>query len=317
MRRVKVWSCIGITMLLMGGALVRGYDQPAVNLGFTSFLDGIPPAGPGWYVANYVQFYQSDTFKDADGNTLPFPDPKLKAWINLLQVIYQSDLKCPWTGGAPGLNVMLPYVDIDVSYGAAGPFPVAGDSGFGDLLVGPFMQWIRMGPRGPVFAQRVELQCIFPTGEYDADAQINPGANVFSFNPYWAGTWFSSPKTEVSARIHYLWNETNNDPPAAGPDGAPDKVQAGQAVHANFSASYQVLDPLRLGINGYYLKQINNSDVDGASASGTKEQVLGMGPGALFSFSQATHVFFNMYIETATENRPQGERYNLRFVHHF
>lgn len=120
----------------------------------------------------------------------------------------------------------------------------------------------------------------------------------------------------MSARIHYLWNDTNDDP-APRPGGAPDKVQAGQAVHANFSASYQVIEPLRLGVNGYYLKQITNTEVDGTSESGTKEQVLGIGPGALYSFSRSTHLFFNAYIETATENRTQGERYNLRFVHHF
>ncbi len=316
MRRIKTGFIAGVAMLWMCGTAVMGYDLPAVNLGFTSFLDGIPPAGPGWYVANYLQYYQSDSFKDADGKTLPFPDPELKAWINLLQVMYLSEAKCPLTGGAIGLDVILPYADIDVDYGAAGPFPVAGDSGFGDLLVGPFLQWVKMGEQGPVFAHRVELQCIFPTGEYDSDAQINPGANVFSFNPYWAGTWFCAPSAEVSARIHYLWNASNDDP-APRPGGAPDKVQAGQAVHANFSVSYQVLEPLRLGVNGYYLKQIEKTKVDGVSEAGSEEQVLGLGAGALYSFSRDTHLFFNMYVETAAENRPEGERYNVRLVHHF
>jgi len=103
---------------------------------------------------------------------------------------------------------------------------------------------------------RIELSVILPTGNYSANEALNPGANFFSFNPYWAGTLFITPKLTVSTRLHYLWNAKNTDPYDPGATGIKD-TQAGQAVHANFAASYEVIPKkLRLGINGYALKQI-------------------------------------------------------------
>jgi hypothetical protein len=73
---------------------------------------------------------------------------------------------------------------------------------------------------------------------------------------------------------------------------------------------------LRIGINGYYLKQFTNSEVDGHGIPDSREQVLGIGPGMLYSFSQNDHVFFNTYFETAAENRTEGTRVILRWTHH-
>lgn len=81
-------------------------------------------------------------------------------------------------GGNIGINFILPEVSPHLSYGAAGPFPQAGSSGFGDLLVEPFIQWPPvMGENGSKFFQRVELQLLLPTGEYDRNREVNPGSN--------------------------------------------------------------------------------------------------------------------------------------------
>ncbi len=89
-------------------------------------------------------------------------------------------------------------------------------------------------------------------------------------------------------------------------------------MHLNFASSYELLEKrLHAGINGYYLKQTTDTQVDGDSVSGRKEQVLGIGPGFVFHWSQNTHFFVNVYFETAVENRSEGQRYNFRWVQHF
>lgn len=281
----------------------NAFDQPSVNLGFTSFLDGGPPAGPGYYFTEYLQYYTSDKLVD-----LPVPGAEVEAFVSLNQFIYQSD-QVLLLGGKWGLDIIQPIVHLDSS-----PIPDNG-TGLGDLLVGPYLQWDPiMGEHGPLFMHRIELQTIYPTGEYDSDKALNPGSNFFSFNPYWAGTVFFGPKVTSSFRLHYLWNDENDSP---NTPGATKETQAGQAVHANFAADYELLPrQLRVGVNGYYLRQITDSKVDGKDVPG-EEEVLGIGPGALYSFSQDTHLFANVYVETEAAYRPEGERYVLRLVHHF
>ena len=174
-----------------------------------------------------------------------------------------------------------------------------------------------MGDNGPVFMHRIELQTIWPTGNYDRHKGLNQGSNFFSFNPYWAATYFMTPQWTATCRLHYLWNDKNDDPYTGGGAPAVNNTQAGEVFHANFASSYEVQPKkLRVGVNGYYMKQISDSKKDGVSQDG-REQVLGIGPGVVWHISQNDHLFFNAYWETNAENRPEGSRYNLRWVHHF
>ena len=223
------------------------YLQPNVNLGFTSFLDGGPPAGPGHYIQEYLQFYSAD--KLADG-----PPGEVDATILMNQYIYQSDQEL-FGGGKWGLNVMLPVVSLDEN----SPALEDNGTGLGDLLIGPYLQWDPiMGEQGPLMLNRIEFQLILPTGDYEETKQLNQGGNHFSFNPYWAATVFLGPKATVSWRLHYLWNGENDDFLAGD-------LEPGQAVHANFAAAYEVLPKqLRVGLNGYFFEQISDTKVAGS-----------------------------------------------------
>lgn len=283
------------------------FFQPQVNLGLTSFMDGGPPAGPGFYYAQYFSYY---TAGRAPG--LGAPDFDLDVWLGLSQLLYQSNTPVLF-GGKWGIDVIVPYVLIESTL-------PTNRSGLGDLLVGPYLQWDPiMGERGPIFMHRIELQTIFPTGSYDRDKILNPSSNHFSFNPYWAATYFFTPRWTASWRLHYLWNSSNNDPPLAF---GIEELRPGQAIHANFATSYEVVPRrLRLGINGYFFEQATRTRAKvpevGTITLDDDESVFAIGPGALLSFSQDTHLFFNAYFETNASDRPEGRRFILRLVHHF
>jgi len=319
MKRFCIFAFVLFLLIGLKWSSVHAYDLPSVNLGFTTFLDGGPPAGPGHYFTQYVQYWTSDKFKNGHGNSLlpGFADEDLEAWIGLTQYIYQSSQEVLF-GGKWGIDVIIPLVYLDLEYDVPPNnfgFPVDNSGGVGDILIGPILQWDPvMGEKGPIFVHRIELQMLFPTGKYDDDRALNPGSNFFSFNPYWSGTLFLGPKWTTSLRLHYLWNDKNDDP---DPRVAVDDTQAGQAIHANFAIACMVLpNKLRIGLNGYFLKQITASEVDGSDGS-DRERVLGIGPGAVYHISREDHLFLNTYYETAVENRPQGYRINLRWVHHF
>ena len=309
---------VGVFFLLLAvlPTTAPGQGLPPVNLGFTSFLDGAPPAGPGLYFQEYVQYYTAGIFRDQDGDRVPLLD-SLDLWVSLNQLIYQSD----WNlllGAKPGLDLIVPLVGIDVDAGRIPVLKNGSSGGLGDVVVGPILQWDPiMGEKGPIFMHRLEFQNVIPTGNYDNDRVLNPGSNFYSFNPYWAATVFLLPQWTATGRFHYLWNAKNDDPskvlfPTAG------STQAGQAFHFNYASEYEVLPKqLRVGVNGYYLKQFSNAQVDGDGVSNSREQVFAVGPGALYSFSPNDHVFLNVYFESQVENRPEGSRVNVRWTHKF
>lgn len=297
------------------------FELPAVNLGLTTFIDGAPPAGPGWYVSEFLQYYTADKLRDKDGKRLPLPKQNIEVTSLVSQAIWMS-ADTLW-GANYGVTVLLPWVlDARTDDGLGNLALGEGKSGVGDLIVGPFLQWgPYMGATGPIFAHRVELDVSLPTGEYDYRNGINPGANHWTFNPYWSGTYWLTPNWTVSTRLWYLWSGKNTDPNPAGfaAQGIAHArdMRPGQAFHMNFATEYAVTPQLRLGINGYWLKQATETEVNGQKLSGSKEQVFGIGPGVLYSFSQQDHLFFNAYKESHARNRPEGERYVIRYVHNF
>lgn len=300
---------------MVSATYALAYDEPQVNLGLTSFLDGAPPAGPGLYYEQYFEYYNASRLNDNNGNRLPLPNQKLDVAVSLSQILYLAPQK--FLGGNPGFDLVVPAIvghSIDDGLNCT---VLNGQNGVGDLLFGPMLQFgPYIGPNGPTFAHRFELDVSAPTGAYNRNLAVNPGNNFWSFNPYWAGTYWFTPEMTGSVRIHYLWNSRNNDPNASFGPGVT-STQAGRALYANLAVEYQFTPHLRLGVNGYWFDQISDTKVNGTDVAGRRERVWAIGPGALYSFSPQDHLFFNAYFEMGARNRPEGNRFVARYVHHF
>ena len=90
-----------LCFLLSGFAFVPpGKAQlPGVNLGATSFFDGLPPlGGPGFYLEQYFQYYNASRLLNSEGNEVELPTshgtletPSVQNWIMLTQLVYQSN----------------------------------------------------------------------------------------------------------------------------------------------------------------------------------------------------------------------------------
>lgn len=290
------------------------YDLPLLNLGTTSFYDGSPPpGGPGWYIDQYLSYSRADRFNDARGNKLTLPKQQVKVFAPTTQIFYMAE---PLSSGAmPGFNAVLTslaYVGVDDGLNNAA---LSAREGVGDLVVAPFLQLptLTRADGTLLLAQRIEADVILPTGQYDKNKSISPGSNFWSFDPYYAATFWITGKWSVSGRLSYLWNGKNSDPATSFGDAS--SVQAGQALHANFTTQHALSDRFSVGLNGYWLKQITDTEVDGHDVSGRREKVWAIGPGFVYSFDKENMLTANAYFEQAAENRSEGHKFVLNFLH--
>lgn len=287
-------------------------------MGGTSFFDGAPlPGGPGFYFIEYLTHYSANRLMDNNGNKSAFPpSQKIDVTVPVSQLLYVPE-GARWGNKQLGFQILVPWVASARVNDGMGNAVLKGAQGIGDVTAGISLQFDPvMGEKGPVFSQRFELQVIAPTGHYDRTAAVSPGSNFWSLDPYWAFTVWATPKFSVSGRVNYLWNARNSEPNVAFGNGVT-STQAGQAMHGNFAAEYEIRQGLVAGLSGYWLKQITDTRVNGTAMPGRREQVVALGPAAMIALSSKDFLFFHYYKEFAVRNRASGEKFQIRFDHHF
>jgi hypothetical protein len=286
--------CLRVLCFLSATSLCSAQVQlPTVNLGDTNFEDGF--GGQGWLLEEFPEAYVASELKDSNGNTVPGSN-RVTADSTTTHVAFisQQSVLGGWLAG----EILQPLVDLDVQLANGTSSRVRG---LADVTVGAGLQWAPKKIGEGVFVHRLVLDVDLPTGKYSDRQPVNIGNHFVVVNPYYALT-YERKKIEFSARLHYLWNSTNNDPFVGF---GIRNMQPGQAFHANYSTSYELWKDVRLGFNGYWLQQLTDHQINGSDVRNSRERTVALGPG--IQLGGGTVWFrLNGYIETDVHNRPSG-----------
>lgn len=289
--------------LFFGPTALAQVSQPPVNLGNTNFADG--RALPGIMFQQTWIGAQANRFLDADGNRQPAPT-QLETQAVATQLAWLSNTRI--LGANWGAEFILPIARVELDLN-----PMVGEArmGFGDLFVSPLvLQWPELELFGRPYWQRFNFNVTLPVGDYDPDRLVNLGSNAYRINPHYAFSWFATDEWELSGRVHFLWNGRNRNPATAL---RADSIQPGRAVHTNLAVSREVAPGLRIGLSGYHLRQISDDRIDGQKIAGSREQVIGFGPGLRRQRGPQV-LFFHIYRETAVRNRPHRHQVIFRYA---
>ena len=327
-----------IVLALIGAGLASGAAQ-ATERGQLRALLGLPgqdltsPALPGFYVQANYQHYSADDFKDNNGDTpvqsANFPplgtvsaqqDSKVSADVLALRASWVSESQL-WDGRL-GLSATLPLVKthLETKLTRLTPLPApyaqiadstlaklaaanSGDeSGVGDMEIAPFIDWQTDSYR-VIFAPAF----VAPTGDYDANRAVNPGAgNFWTIRPALTLAYVTENGWEFGARTTYSFNTENKDT----------DYKSGQYLHSDGAVMYQVRDGLRLGAAGYLIYQTTKDSGTGAPADGYKARVFALGPSIGWqSEDSRLGLEFKVLQEFGVRNRPEGTLGWLRVIY--
>jgi len=293
--------CTGVAFATEGGGGMYPNGVEGLMTG------AVPP--PGDYAINYLLYYGADTWKGIDGadNMLTTPDGtlpvdfKLTVWANTFRYIHVTDKKI--LGGFWAQHVFVPIVYQDVKIvntGSVGPRVLAEDDrfGLGDIIVDPFIvAW-----HGENWHAAAGVDIYVPIGTYDADDAASPGRNYWTFEPVVAGTLLLPGEVEVSVKAMYDINTENGDT----------DYESGDEFHFDYAVAKKLGKEWCVGVSGFYYDQVTEDKIAGADI-GNEGQQIAVGPVVSYQSGKQTFVL-KWLTETETENKPEGDRFILKFI---
>lgn len=274
-------------------------------LGADDFLSGLaPPSGVYWL--NYTFHYHASEWRDGDGERLrggPLGDFKTRARGNVFRFFWMPERDIRLLGGRWAPDFGIAVIDKRVKLGGRW----YRNTGQGDLIFAPVNLFYRWDDLHAVFY----VDFIAPTGEYDKHRVANIGNNHWTIKP--AALLTLAKRTWEATLIGNVDFNTANRDYLDPRTGAETRHRSGTSFHMDYTLSWRPTPRLNLGVQGYYLQDLEDDRVGSERVSDTRTRVAAAGPGIRYQLGKVALIAKAQY-EFAAQNRPQGSNYWLRFV---
>ncbi len=288
--RRSLLAGMAIPLLTSATAFATEGGGGAYSNGAENFFAGaLPP--PGTYFIDYAAYYTSSKFRDKDGNSA-IPGFKLDVAANAFRVLHVSNVQL--LGGNWVMHATVPVLKVDVSV----PGLSQSKSGLGDLILDPFaIAWHTKN-----FHAVAALETFVPVGNYNKTDLVNLSRNYWTFEPMFAGTYFTDHGFEISGKLHYDINTKNTAT----------NYRSGQELHLDYTFA-QSFGNLSVGLGGYYYKQVTDDKLAGVKVGtdGNRGQVFAWGPVARYQYNKLSFVAA-IQSETQARNKPEGNKFWIK-----
>lgn len=283
---------LGITLWASNLYAKQGGDQ--YPHGTEGFMAGaVPP--PGDYLIVYGVDYRG-SLTDNDGNKVMAGGQEIELTLDAVSFRYIHVTKTKLLGGDFGFHVIAPFLTADLD--------IAGTthsmSGLGDMVFDPFIAW-----HYPNLHVVAGIDFFLPTGDFDKNEAINPGAGYWSIEPLVALTYLSDDGYEASAKLMYNIKSENDDT----------NYESGDEFHMDYTLAKHSGN-WTYGLGGYYVQQIQDDKQNGVTVADNKRRSFGIGPQVKYDHKNMSFVA-KYQVESSTRNTFEGNRLNLKFIYAF
>jgi hypothetical protein len=289
-----------IILLLCAFTALAGLAQAQTASHYPAGAEGIkgpqlPP--PGLYFRDYNYIYFANKFEEgppAFDINVYVQAPRL-VWITNYQIL----------GGFYGMDTIIPFAYQDLDYSIPDVVSFSGsDFSLGDIFVEP----ITISWHENKFDAAVGYGFWAPSGDFDLDADINPGKGYWT-QMFTGGITYYPDKGKLwslSALNRYEINQKQEDT----------EVTPGQYWTVDWAVARSVTPTLEVGLSGYH--QMATTAASNDPSSIMKDYATALGPEITLAFPQNMFFISARYMrEVSVDNRPEGNTMNITFTKRF